>query len=80
MIVDVGLGKEKDFPKDFDSSTLHQIFKKGDKNDLSSFRYIHSKTWLPRTVDAVVVEEIKERILKASTPYQIGGQPNHRAV
>ena len=80
MIVDVGIGKEKYFPKDFENTTLHQIFKKGEKNDLSSFRYIHSKTWLPRTVDAVVVEEMRERILTASTPYQIGGQPKHRAA
>ena len=59
MIVDVGVGKERDFPRDFEDTTLYQIFKKGDKNDLSSFHYIHSKMWLPHTVDAVVVEEIK---------------------
>ena len=73
MIRDVGEGKENDFPRDFKDTTLHQIFKKGDKNDLASFRYIHSKTWLPHTVDAVIVEEMKEQVIEASTPYQIGG-------
>ena len=68
------------FPASFDNTTLHQIYKgKGPKEVLSNSRYIHSKEWLPRLNEGMVVEFMKDIILKKSSPYQIGGQPGHRA-
>ena len=68
------------FPGSFDLTTLHQIYKgKGRKDVLSNSRYIHSKEWLPRLSEGMVVESMKEVILKKSSTYQIGGQPGHRA-
>ena len=68
------------FPTSFDLTTLHQIYKgKGKKEVLGNSRYIHSKEWLPRLTEGMVVEVMKETILKKSSPYQIGGQPGHRA-
>ena len=72
--------EEEVFPASFNLTTLHQIYKgKGRKEVLSNSRYIHSKEWLPRLSEGMVVEAMKETILKKSSPYQIGGQPGHRA-
>jgi hypothetical protein len=57
------------------------IFKggKGKKEILSDNRFIHSKTWMPRLAEALVVEEgMKKPLVENSTIYQIGGQSKHR--
>ena len=70
---------EEEFPSKFDYTTLHQIYKgKGRKELLDNNRYIHSKDWLPRLVEGVIVDEMKDDILDGSSPYQIGGQPGHQ--
>ena len=70
--------EEEVFPPSFEDTTLHQIYKgRGKKEVLSNSRYIHSKEWLPRLSEGMVVEAMKEVILKKSSPYQIGGQPGH---
>ena len=73
---------KEQFPESFNSTTLHMIFKggKGRKEILSDNRFIHSKTWMPRLAEALVVEEgMKGPLVENSTMYQIGGQPKHRA-
>ena len=71
--------EEEEFPSSFDDTTLHQIYKgKGKKEILSNNRYIHCKEWLPRTAEGMVVDCMKDAILKGSSPYQIGGQPGHQ--
>jgi hypothetical protein len=68
--------EKEQFPRSFENTTLHQIYKgKGKREVLSNNRYIHSKEWLPRTAEALVVDNMKETILRGSSPYQIGGQP-----
>ena len=43
---------------------MHQIYKsKGRKDVLSNSRYIHSKEWLPRLSEGMVVESMKKAIL-----------------
>ena len=70
---------EEEFPSCFDETTLHQIYKgKGKKEELSNNRYIHSKEWLSRLTEGLVVDNMKDKILKGSSPYQIGGQPGHQ--
>ena len=40
--------------------------------------FIHTKeSFLPRTCEALVTNQMKQRILERSTKYQIGGQPGH---
>ena len=71
---------EENFSKNFDDTILNQIWKqKGQKSVLKNNRYIHSKGWLQRTVEAMVVMEMKSPILLASTPYHIGGQEGNRS-
>ena len=48
------------------------------KEDLSNHRFIHMKDWLPKCVEAVAVNRMKESILESGTKYQIGGKPYHR--
>ena len=70
---------EEEFPRVFDKTTLHQIYKgKGKKEELGNSRFIHSKDWLPRLVEGIVVEEMKEDILAGASPFQIVGQPGHQ--
>ena len=70
---------EEKFPPSFDRTTLHQIFKgKGLREELSNNRFIHSKEWLPRTCDFLVVEKIKPFIVKGTSKFQIGGIEKHR--
>ena len=67
------------FPSSFDRTTLHQIYKgKGLREELSNSRFIHSKEWLPRTCDFMVVEKFKPDIIRETSKFQIGGIEKHR--
>ena len=75
--------EKEEFPLSFQETTLHMIFKggkKGKRENLSDNRFIHSKTWWPRTVEGLtVVGGLKEPIVSRSSIYQVGGQPGHRS-
>ena len=69
------------FPGNFQNTTLHMIFKGGGgkRHVLSDNRFVHTKLWFPRTVEACIVEEgLKGPLVEGSSIYQIGGQPGHR--
>ena len=71
--------EEETFPKSFDKTSLVQINKgKGPLNVLSNSRFIHTKDWLPRTCESLIVTEMKDSIFNSSSKFQIGGQPKHR--
>ena len=64
--------------KVFYMTTLHMLWKmKGAANILGNNRFLHIKSWLPRTCEALIVDKMKETILENSSKYQIGGQPGH---
>ena len=42
-------------PKSWDLTTLVQIFKRGNRNQLSSYRFVHLKKWMPRIFDRIVL-------------------------
>ena len=47
--------KQEKFPNNFNETILHMIYKgKGKCEELSNNRFIHSKSWLPRLVEALV--------------------------
>ena len=74
--------EEETFPKSFQETTLHMIFKggKGRRENLTENRFIHSISWLQRTAKAMLVEEgLKESLVEGSSMNQVGGQPGHRA-
>ena len=73
--------EREQFPNEFNETTLHMIFKggKGKKEVLSDNRFIHSKSWMPRLAEALLVEGgMKQPLVEKSTIYQIGGQSKHR--
>ena len=49
-----------------------------EREDLNNHRYIHLKDWLPRLVESLTADLMKEDIFKGGTRYQIGGVPGHR--
>ena len=52
---------------------------RGRRENLSDNRFIHCKSWLPRVVEGLVVEDgLKEALIAGSSMYQVGGQPGHR--
>ena len=52
---------------------------RGRRENLSSNRFIHCKSWLPRAAEGLVVQEgLREALLSGSSMYQVGGQPGHR--
>ena len=71
--------KEEEFPDMFRRTLLYMIWKqKGPANILKNNRFIHLKEhYLPRTVEALVVNKIKSDIFSKSTMFQVGGQPGH---
>jgi hypothetical protein len=71
--------QEESFPSSFDKTNLVQIYKgKGPRDVLSNSRFVHTKEWLPRTCESLIVAEMKDVIFDSSSKFQIGGQPNHR--
>ena len=73
--------EKETIPRVFRNTTLHQIWKRKPgtvKEDLKANRYIHSKDWLPRTVEAIVVKEMDQKINEATSIFQIGGKAGHR--
>ena len=69
----------EEFPTQFRKTLLNMIWKqKGPAEVLKNNRFIHLKEhYLPRTVEAMVVNKMKDDILSKSTVYQVGGQPGH---
>ena len=52
--------------------------RKGGQEILKNSSFIHlTENYLPRTVESLVVNKMKDNILSKSTMYQIGGQPGH---
>ena len=64
-------------PTSFTETSLTQLKKpKGAFHDLGSYRFIHTKSWLPRTLEALVTERIKPVVYSTVSPYQLGGIKN----
>ena len=71
--------KEVSFPDIFSQTMLKQLWKKkGSRQLLDNYRFIHLKDWKPRLTETLVTMMMKPDILKAGTKYQIGGIPRHR--
>ena len=67
-----------EIPKVFYMTNLHMLWKmKVAANILANNRFLHIKSWLPRTCAALIVNKTKDTILEHSSKYQIGNQPGH---
>ena len=69
---------EEDIPECFHLTTLVMIWKrKGAMDVLKNNRFLHMKNVLARTVDALVVKEMKSPLISRLSIYQVGGLPGH---
>ena len=66
-------------PASWNLTTLIQIFKRGRRSSLSSYRFVHLKTWMPRMFDGIVFSKMKEDLVNNMSKFQIGAKPGHRA-
>ena len=65
--------KEK-IPEKFTETTLTQLKKpKLGMDDLNGYRFIHTKTFAPRTLESLLTQKLKPAILNNVSPYQLGG-------
>ena len=70
--------KTENIPRKWDLTTLKQIFKRGNRNCLDSYRWVHLKHYLPRLFDGLILNKIKPNIISAMSKFQIGAKPGHR--
>ena len=62
--------KEESFPTRFSKTTLYNLWKrKGSRNDLNNHRYIHLKDWLPRLVETITADMMKDDMFEGGTKY-----------
>ena len=62
--------RTEEVPDKFDITRLFPIWK---KIVLNTMRYIHSKEWDARLIDALITEHMKPNITQACPNIQIGG-------
>jgi len=67
-------------PKQWRNTVIVQLNKqKGDINSFDSQRNIHTKDFIPKLFEGIVVDKSKELIISACSKFQIGGMPKHRS-
>ena len=65
-------------PAKWNLTTLVQIFKRGNRNALESYRYVHLKHWMPRVLDGILFSKMKQCLVSNMSKFQIGAKPGHR--
>ena len=61
-------------------TVIVQLYKmKGDITSFDSQRNIHTKQFIPKLFEGLVVDKSKEKIIASLSKFQIGGIPNHRS-
>ena len=68
-------------PRGWESTMLIMLYKgSGLKEIMDNNRFIHSKDWMPRLFEDLVVNKMKPKVQNYTTKYQIGGMKGHRAT
>ena len=68
-------------PTSFLETYLTQLWKgKGSALDLNNMRFIHMRFWRSRLLEALVTENMKNDIVEACPPNQLGGMPGAMSV
>ena len=72
---------EEQIPTGWTKTSIIQIFKgKGDFQDQSSQRFIHTIEITPKVFSHILVESTKDTLMKNMSKFQIGAKPGHRAT
>ena len=73
--------KTEKIPKCFLNTSLTQIWKKkGSALDLNNMRFIHTRHWRSKLIEALVTEKMKDNIVQATPNIQLGGMPGAASV
>ena len=71
--------KKEQLPKEYCKTTLTMLKKpKGPNNSLNSYRFIHQKQYLPRTMESLMTKRIKPAVFENISKFQLGGIPSTR--
>ena len=66
-------------PSEFNRTELQALYKnKGERSDLSNYRFLHLKTCLSKLFEAIVMNKVKADLWGGYASAQIGGKPNSR--
>ena len=64
---------------DWENTVCHQLYKgKGEKQDFSNQRFIHTKEDVPKGFEQIVINKAKPIMVKNCSKYQIGAIPGHQ--
>ena len=67
-------------PQQWRNTVIVQIYKKkGDFSDFNNQRNIHTKDFIPKLFEGIIVDKSKDIIVSNCSKFQIGGMPKHRA-
>ena len=67
-------------PLQWRNTIVIQLFKgKGSINNFSNQRYIHTKEYIPKLFEGIVVDKSKDKMVSKCSKFQIGGIPQHRS-
>ena len=67
--------KDEKIPKVWEETVLMKLYKnKGKRTDLKMNRFIHLKSFLPKTFEKLVMNKIEGRLDKKTPQFQIGGR------
>ena len=70
--------ENEEIPECFRITTLYMVWKrKGSADILKNNRFLHMKQVLARTVDSMVVQQMKQTLISKLSIYQVGGLPGH---
>lgn len=71
----------EDIPKAWEFTLLIMLYKgRGLKEIMDNNRFIHSKDWMPRLFEDLVVDKMKPKVQEKTTKFQIGGMKGHRST
>ena len=65
--------ESEDIPDSFKETELIALFKKGNRQDASNYRFIHIKGWLPRIFEMLIYQKIYVIFDKKTPESQTGG-------
>ena len=66
--------KTEKIPKEFKKTKLKKLYKKkGDKNKLQNYRFIHLKDWAGKIMEKLVMKKCRDKLDKITPKSQIGG-------
>ena len=73
--------KLENIPTGWEFTLLIMLYKgSGLKEVMDNNRFIHSKDWIPRLFEDLVVSKMKSKIQQKTTKFQIGGMKGHRST